>query len=67
MTENERYFYNVAELAGMCGLSRQQIYNHIAIGDITVQLSGRKKLIPVAEAKRFRDSLPYEDRGALLS
>lgn len=64
---NERYFYNVAELAAMCGLSRQQIYNHITIGDISVVHSGRKKLIRVAEAQRFADSLPEEDRGALVS
>lgn len=63
----ERYFYSVAQLAEMCALSPQQIYNHIDRKDISVVYSGRKKLIPVAEAERFRDSLPDEDRGALVA
>lgn len=63
----EPYFFSVAQLAAKCGVSTQQIYNHIAVGDISVVFSGRKKLIPVAEAERFRDSLPDEDRGALVS
>lgn len=60
-----RLGYSVAELAGLVGLSDQQIYNHIKRGDISPKYSGRKAIIPVAEAQRFFDDLPDEDLGPL--
>lgn len=60
-----RLSYSVPELAAMMGLSDEQIYRHIARGDLTPKFSGRKKIIPVAEAERFLASLPDEDEGAL--
>jgi hypothetical protein len=57
--------YSVTALAKATSLSDQQIRNHITRGDLTPKFSGRKALIPVAEAKRFIDELPDEDLGAL--
>jgi hypothetical protein len=61
-----RLAYTVAELAAAIGVSDQQIYNHIKRGDIKPKYSGKKTIIPVAEAQRFFDELPDEDYGALM-
>ena len=61
----ERLAYTVPQLAEALGLSDQQIYNHIARGDLTPKYSGRKRIIPVAEAQRFMAELPDEDLGPL--
>lgn len=63
----ERLAYSVPELAKLMGLSDEQIYRHIARGDLTPKFSGRKRIIPVAEAQRFIAELPDEDEGPLAS
>lgn len=60
-----RLAYSVPEFAELVGLSDEQIYKHIARGDLTPKFSGRKRIIPVAEAERFIAELPDEDQGPL--
>lgn len=57
--------YSVPDLAKALGISDRQLYKHIDRGDLTAKYSGAKKIIPVAEAKRFLAELPDEDMGAL--
>lgn len=63
----DRLAYSVPELAKLTGLSDQQIYNHIDRGDLSPKFSGRKRIIPVDEAKRFIAELPDENVGPLAS
>lgn len=65
MKNDDQLAYSVQHLARITDLSDQQVYNHIERGDITPVYSGRKKLIPADEARRFIAELPDEDRGAL--
>lgn len=57
--------YSVPGLASALGISDRQLYKHIDRGDLTPKYSGTKKIIPVAEARRFLAELPDEDLGVL--
>lgn len=57
--------YSVPELAARMNVSDEQIYKHIANGDLSVKFSGTKKLILVDEARRFVNELPDEARALL--
>lgn len=57
--------YSVPDLAKALGISPRQLYKHIDRGDLTAKYSGAKKIIPLAEARRFLAELPDEDLGAL--
>jgi len=57
--------YSVPDLAAALGISDRQLYKHLERGDLTAKFSGKKRIIPVEEARRFLRELPDEDLGSL--
>lgn len=53
--------FDIPRLSEVIGLSARQLYKHIDRGDLTPRYSGRKRIVPVAEAQRFLDWLPDEE------
>lgn len=53
--------FDIPRLSEVIGLSARQLYKHIERRDLTPKYSGRKRIVPVEEAKRFLKWLPDEE------
>ena len=54
----KRLAYSVRELAEATGLSDQAIYDAINNNELPARFVGKKRVVPVAEAEAWIESLP---------
>lgn len=53
--------FDIPRLSEVIGLSTRRLYQHIERRDLSAKYSGRKRIVPVEEARRFLRDLPDEE------